>query len=440
MAICIKFGSYNKKYKYMIFYILIMLPLHYFFGGLFPDEMKIEYFRSDNYPKEIVIIDIFNFLGIIIFGLIVSKFEKKLLQNKLKELDNLSEPKPEIELIHNNIIKKPTFKIKNVLILITLYVVNYKLINISNFEFSLSGLDFWSIEIAFLVYFNLKLFKNKLYIHQKIAVGIIIILPTLMQIFAIIATFEDEEYKIFKVHKWLVPIGIFGFLFLYLAEAFLLYKTKWYFEFKFISEKEMLIYLGIIGFVIFFVLSMIINFFQCPQNEFSNLSCTVYKNESKTERYFDNFSIFFGEIWKNGRKTFINIIYILIVVLKILFTALNYYFAYLIIKVLNPIFLYCSNSLMYLIVKTIFVVYKIFKHNLDYDSVFDLLAEFFNLLGIIIYLELIELNFCNLNRNLKKNIKERANYEIYDLLSDNNDNETVEDKESEYYGEVEMIN
>ena len=438
MAICIKCGSYNKKYKYMIFYILIMLPLQYFFGDLFPDEMKLKYLRSEYYPKEIFIIDIFNFLGIIIFGLILSKVEKKLLQNKLTELDNLSDTKPEIQLIHNKIIKKPTFKIRNVLIVITLYVINYKLIFLSNFIFALAGLDFWSIEIAFLVYFNVKLFKNKLYIHQKIAVGIIIIMPTLMQIFAIIATFKDDDYKIFKVHKWLVPIGIIGFLLLYFAQAFLLYKTKWYFEFKFISEKEMLIYLGIIGFIIFFVLSMIINFFQCPPNDFSSLSCTVYKNES--ERYFDNFSIFFGEIWKNSRKIFFNFVYIFIVILKILFTALNYYFAYLIIKVLNPIFLYCSNSIMYLIVKTIFVVYKIIKGTLDYDSIFDLLSEFFNLLGIIIYLELIELNFCNLNRNLKKNIKERANFEIYDLLSDNNDNETVDDKESEYYGDIEMIN
>ena len=64
MAICIKCGSYNKKYKYMIFYILIMLPLHYFFGDLFPDEMKLKYLRSEYYPKEIFIIDIFNFLGI----------------------------------------------------------------------------------------------------------------------------------------------------------------------------------------------------------------------------------------------------------------------------------------------------------------------------------------------------------------------------------------
>ena len=60
------------------------------------------------------------------------------------------------------------------------------------------------------------------------------------------------------------------------------------------------------------------------------------------------------------------------------------------------------------------------------DFVFDLLSQFFSLLGTIIYLELIELNFCGLNHNLKKNIKFRANseiLEIYDIDSDAQSNE-----------------
>ena len=39
---------------------------------------------------------------------------------------------------------------------------------------------------------------------------------------------------------------------------------------------------------------------------------------------------------------------------------------------------------------------------------FQNLAEFFSVLGNLIYLELIELNFCRLNYNLKKNILKRS--------------------------------
>jgi len=44
---------------------------------------------------------------------------------------------------------------------------------------------------------------------------------------------------------------------------------------------------------------------------------------------------------------------------------------------------------------------------------FNSIAEFVSLISIMIYLELIELNFCNLNHNLKKNIEIRSVKEYY---------------------------
>ena len=49
----ITLGKFDNKYKYMFFYILIMLPLQYFLGDVFPDEMKIKFFRSENFPNDI---------------------------------------------------------------------------------------------------------------------------------------------------------------------------------------------------------------------------------------------------------------------------------------------------------------------------------------------------------------------------------------------------
>ena len=60
------------------------------------------------------------------------------------------------------------------------------------------------------------------------------------------------------------------------------------------------------------------------------------------------------------------------------------------------------------------------------DFIFDLLSQFFSLLGTIIYLELVELNFWGLNYDLKKNINFRAKseaLEIYNLESDTLSNE-----------------
>ena len=42
-------------------------------------------------------------------------------------------------------------------------------------------------------------------------------------------------------------------------------------------------------------------------------------------------------------------------------------------------------------------------------------AEIFSFIGAAIYLELIELNFCDLNHNLKKNIDMRSLIEALDI-------------------------
>lgn len=84
MAKLISFGKYDKKYKYVIFYILIRLPFEYFLGDFFPEEIKIKYFRRENFPNKIIIYEIFKYLGILIFGLIVLKIEIESLFNENK--------------------------------------------------------------------------------------------------------------------------------------------------------------------------------------------------------------------------------------------------------------------------------------------------------------------------------------------------------------------
>ena len=200
---------------------------------------------------------------------------------------------------------------------------------------------------------------------------------------------------------------------------------KWCFDLKFISEKKMLIRFGLWGTILFFIASMISNFNKCEENEFTSYICLVLDDESSS-KYFDNFIIFFNIIWLKDRTPFANIIYIIIVLLKILLSTFHYYFSFLIIKILSPEFLVCSDSILYFIIKLICFIYYLSTNSLKNDFVFDLLSQFFSLLGTIIYLELIELNFCGLNHNLKKNIKFRANneiLEIYDIDSDAQSNE-----------------
>ena len=61
------------------------------------------------------------------------------------------------------------------------------------------------------------------------------------------------------------------------------------------------------------------------------------------------------------------------------------------------------------------IISAIKKENIKVDNYFDLLSEVFGLIGILVYTELVELNFCDLNHNLKKNIIKRSEEEVENI-------------------------
>ena len=56
-----------------------------------------------------------------------------------------------------------------------------------------------------------------------------------------------------------------------------------------------------------------------------------------------------------------------------------------------------------------------FKENDIIKSILNLLADFFAFIGYLIYVEIIELRFCGLDRNLRKAISERGILDLMDL-------------------------
>ena len=87
--------------------------------------------------------------------------------------------------------------------------------------------------------------------------------------------------------------------------------------------------------------------------------------------------------------------------------------------------LICSYYAFYCIIDLI----KLFFDKFDYSNLFEFLAQVLAIIGALIYLEFIELNFCKLNFNLKKNITKRSLLEInlnstdYSIMDNDNDND-----------------
>ena len=426
MVKCITLGKFDNKYKYMIYYILIMLPLDYFLGDIFPDEMKIKYLRKDSLPNTVFVYEIFKYFGIFIFGLIFVKIEYNN-NHTIKQHPNIESnaSKMEMELLYDQEKKYPTISVFSIVILISSYILELKL-NELFCLFGLLGLDFWMTEIIFVIVINILLFKIKIYFHQKLAISIILIFSTFMKICSIIFIYKNDENRIFIKYSWLLYFGVIFFLLFFFLDAYLVCKMKWYFDFKFFSEKKLLTIFGICGSIIFFILSIISHFIKCHVDTFSSIVCTIYDAENSA-KYFDNFKIYFKNIWKEDRTVFINCVYIFIILLKISLSALHYFFSFSIIKVLGPEYMVFSDSVLYFIIKIICLIYFIMMNTLKTDFIFDFLSQVFSILGTIIYLELIELNFCNLNHNLKKYINLRAKFDCLETMGDDIDEQSFED-------------
>ena len=90
----------------------------------------------------------------------------------------------------------------------------------------------------------------------------------------------------------------------------------------------------------------------------------------------------------------------------ILISIIYYYCHYTIIKNLGPIHSTIVDTISYCII-------KLFYHSLHYN---DIIYLFLCIISLLIYLEIIELNFCGLNENIKIKIEERAKKEINILL------------------------
>ena len=119
--------------------------------------------------------------------------------------------------------------------------------------------------------------------------------------------------------------------------------------------------------------------------------------------YYDNISSYFSH-FKSGKKLIKGLFFLL----KIIISFLINLFPLLIIQKLDPVYYICTNSVFYFILQII----GLFKDSIKIYSIFEHIAELFSIIGICIYLELIELNCYELNYDIKRKIEERSKEEL----------------------------
>ena len=416
----IKFGKYNKLYKYVWIYILICLVNQYLFEYSFPDEFKFDLIRSQNYPNSIFIQELFNHIGTFIYSFILYKYE--MFQNK-KENNDSSIPilvSKKTSLIYNDYEQLKITDLKLYIEVIILLIICNELIVVL-YVIGLNEFEYWAFEILFISFISSIMFKKEIYIHQKISIYFIIISCSFIIFLSNIFELKDDSRMIYKEYIWLIPIGIIIFILNSFLRAYIYCKLKWLLEYKYMSLSKFLIWYGLISSLIYLLASIISSNIKCvDKNIFEDIDLICYvkitDDNNSTLYYFDTFSNYFSQLWRNNRSALLNFVYIFLIFIKTIIYFFTKLFFLLIIKKLNPVFFICTNSIFFFILELVDCINTLIILKEEYNY-FGILAEFFNILGTLYYLEIFEFECCGLNYNFKNNIEKRSQD---DYLESNN--------------------
>ena len=451
----------------------------------------------ENFSEHYLIKNILCYLTIFILSLILYKIERNNLErNSLIKIKNggnssfSSSSSTAIKYIHNAgnnayLSNKSFFKF---LFILFLWILDENLIQIFSF---LKDLDFWMIEIIIISFMSSAMLKTKIYLHHKMIIFLNLI-PVLFKIIAIILSFLDEcnkkhddyyycynyNYSLNNYNKCLsrnetitfnnntikeknlsgglknyyvknillVPIGILIYISLITLRSYVNSSIKWLIDLKYISEKKLLMFYGLMGAIISSIICIITTFIECKdKGENADIYDYICKVEYSKKRYFDNFKAVHHTL-ENKEDVWI---IILKTILGIIFFYFNKYFSMLIIKYFTPVHLIFSFPVYYFIQKIVLIINTLIQEKTLFSAnrinfieakfSLDILGDIFSSFGFLIYLEIIELNFCELNYNLRRKISERADNEKLGYLGIEDEDEDDDEDENQNQNEMKNV-
>ena len=411
MLKCISFGGRNKYYIYIYLAILFKILSEFIYGSKYIvfDDLRIDFtsVQTELFTHNFIH-KIFCYAGILIFSLLFLYIEKKYKKDKKK----------------NNSTKTYLFS----LFIVFIWIIDDLLIDV--FDSALKGIDFWMLEFFIMYYFNSKisqLNQIKLYKHHIMSFMLNII-PLILKVILIYVDNSlntSEDKKIYLKYKWFIPVGIIIYLIIYSLNSYIILILRRLIDQGNIGINRLLISYSLIGTLIYSIISIIFTYINCN----NKYLCQV---GHETENYLENLKLYFSSF--NKRQGSLAKEIIIEVFVNLFGSLLIYLFKYSSMNIIK----YLSTFDMIFLTPAIYFIHKIFltiktKINIgnflnvkDNDKTFkytklclDISGDFFSILGFIVFLEIIQFNFCGYNYNTREAISQRADTEIK-LLEDSN--------------------
>lgn len=455
MKFCIGFGKSSKYIYYLLICFISNIICDFLLGfNNINKNKKIIFFNFIPVLKDHYIIrELLVYISAIVCGILFYLFKDMIEMKK----------KGEITIRKQQRLKKEIFKEKgSITFIIILISLIYCLNNvIRTFLYSaIYYVEFWMLEIAFIVIISSIVFKTKIGNHKKVAVFIISGALFFLRIINCILprTNHNCESKkecqekflgdnnIFYVIKqkfgnlFYVPIIFVSYIIIAIMRDYSWVKTKYLLDIKSVHFFKIFIYLGAIGSTLIIIILVFLTKNPCEilknvkqvynnsTNSYSyiNMDNDTYisfktkickfklydENKNVLKLYYDSFNILL-----DGYKKFDKNIKIEIFVILPLLFALNIIINFsrlMMIKKFDPyMLLVCSNFYFFIQSLIEFIVNRgeekyLTKIQFILYEVEELVSIFANL----IYMEIIELRFCNFDYDTKNQIQLRADLEL----------------------------
>ena len=424
---CLDFG----KCSYFYFYL---------FGAIIINIIKKEFLKLDSFilNQFLLLRSIYQYVSYILFGLLFNWILIRSLHKEKNKKDNNNEinkrqfnrAKALRTLIYNNILKFPKKDIFSCIFVCFLYVLHFESLKIVEY-FKLSSLNIWTAHIGFVIIFMNIYFPQNIYKHQLYPMIFVIFLDTILIIASTFLDYEGNK-NIYQVKGIILCICLILF---YICMAFIFsyaeVKTKILIDLKYLSPYIIIILIGIIGFTLNTIAALIFEIYGNKCNDISETNINCYSNVLS---YFNKLKTIF---YNTPKDFYLEIFFSLILMI---FEFLNMTFEVFIYKYLNPSYLLFCNSIYFTFSHLInfFFIKKKFDSLSIKKFIFSEIAEIFELLVFPIYLELIELRFCGLNQNTRKNIMLRAESEISGEMNDTSLNNDLLNESDEKEKNIDM--
>ena len=371
MKFCISFGKFELKF---FFYCILIVILEFYIYNF------IDYFKVKILEDHLLLNSSCLFLGYLLNIIpvwirhIKSKKKENSKINKLKEENTQS-----IEYIFN----KPD---KNYLsskeILIFCFISLFPLIE-ELLEHSLHKIndkdkesnyndDFPIIEYS-IIFLASKFDKEVYYKHQYISFFILILVEAIKNIYFLTKASIFNIFFIFKFALSIIYSILYPIYYLYIKNLM---------KYKFISPVKCNFMIGMINFPLTILIYFIISF-------------TSLGIKDNNNYYFDNIFYLFEDIGNMDAKNIIILISLPLVYGILEFIIINIIYDYTIYHIYIPILI-------------IYFVEYIIDELKIFDKFFLISIFLIELIMILILLEMIEINFCGLNKNLKRYIESRG--------------------------------